>query len=234
MGCELPRGAYVQVDAQAGSIAPESATLAPQGGPGGPGSLRNKGLQTELDRIATEHPGKRLTLWFQDEARFGQKGRVCHRWFTRGQRPPGLCDQRYTWAHLFAAVRPATGQSFALVLPDLSTEAMQVFLDLFATKLAADEQAVLVADRAGWHIAEALRIPDNVVLVYLPSYSPELNPVERVWLYLRERHLSHRLLDGYDAIVDALCHLETTHRRTLPVSHPIPLSQPSQGLSGPV
>jgi transposase len=114
---------------------------------------------------------------------------VCHRWFTRGQRPPGLCDQRYTWAHLFAAVRPATGQSFALVLPDLSTEAMQVFLDLFATKLAADEQAVLVADRAGWHIAEALRIPDNVVLVYLPSYSPELNPVERVWLYLRERHL---------------------------------------------
>lgn len=131
---------------------------------------------------------------------------MCHRWFTRGQRPPGLCDQRYTWAHLFAAVRPATGQSFALVLPELSTEAMQVFLDLFATKLAADEHAVLVADRAGWHIAEALRIPDNVALIYLPSYSPELNPVERVWLYLRERHLSHRLLDGYDAIVNALCH----------------------------
>jgi DDE superfamily endonuclease len=115
-----------------------------------------------------------LTLWFQDEARFGQKGRVCHRWFTRGQRPPGLCDQRYTWAHLFAAVRPATGQSFALVLPDLSTEAMQVFLDMFAATLAPDEHAALVADQAGWHIANALRVPDNVTLVYLPSYSPEL------------------------------------------------------------
>jgi transposase len=114
---------------------------------------------------------------------------VCHRWFTRGQRPPGLCDQRYTWAHLFAAVRPATGQSFALVLPDLSTEAMQVFLDMFAAKLAPDEHAVLVADQAGWHVAHALRIPDNVSLIHLPPYSPELNPVERVWLYLRERYL---------------------------------------------
>jgi len=52
-----------------------------------------------------------------DEARFGQKGRVCHRWFTRGERPPGLCDQRFSWTHLFAAVRPATGEGFALVLP---------------------------------------------------------------------------------------------------------------------
>src|SRR4029453_5143949 len=61
-----------------------------------------------------------------------------------------------------------------------------------------DEHAALVADQAGWHIAGALRFPDNVTLIYLPSYSPELNPVERVWLYLRERHLSHRLLDGYE------------------------------------
>ena len=110
-----------------------------------------------------------------------------------------------TWAHLFAAVRPATGQSFALVLPDVSTEAMQVFLDMFAAELAPDEHAVLVVDQAGWHVAHALRIPVTVSLVYLPPYSPELNPVERVWLYLRERHLSHRLLDGYDKIVDAVC-----------------------------
>jgi hypothetical protein len=146
-----------------------------------------------------------VTLWFQDEARFGQKGRVCHRWFTRGQRPTGLCDQRYTWAHLFAAVQPATGASFALVLPELSTEAMQMFLDMFAATLMLDEHAALVIDQAGWHTAGALRIPNNISLIYLPPYSPQLNPVERVWLYLRERHLSHRLLDGYEAIVDALC-----------------------------
>ena len=79
-------------------------------------------------------------------------------------------------------------------------------LDMFAATLAPDEHAALVADQAGWHIAKALCIPDKITLVYLPSYSPELNPVERVWLYLWERHLSHRLLDGYEVMVDALCH----------------------------
>jgi transposase len=130
-----------------------------------------------------------LTLWFHDEARFGQKGRVCHRWFTRGQRPSGFCDQRYTWAHLFAAVRPATGEAFALVLPHVSTAAMNEFLAQFAATRAVDEHAVMVLDGAGWHTANALRVPDNVTLVLLPAYSPELMPVERVWLYLRERHL---------------------------------------------
>jgi DDE superfamily endonuclease len=140
-----------------------------------------------------------------DEARFGQKGRVCHRWFIRGQRPPGLCDQRYTWAHLFAAVRPATGEDFALVLPQVSTAAMNTFLGEFAAKLAEGEHAVLVLDRAGSRTAKKLAVPSNVTLVRLPPYAPQLNPVERVWLYLRERHLSHRLLDDYHAVVDALC-----------------------------
>lgn len=135
----------------------------------------------------------------------GQKGRVCHRWFTKGVRPPGLCDQRYTWAHLFAAVRPATGQGFALVLPEVSTVAMQAFLDGFAATLDADEHAAMVLDQAGWHGAHALAVPGNVTLVPLPPYAPQLNPVERVWLYLRERHLSHRLLAAYDAVVEACC-----------------------------
>ena len=65
--------------------------------------------------------------------------------------------------------------------------------------------AVLVLDRAGWHGARALTVPPNVTLVPLPPYSPELNPVERVWLYLRERFLSLRVFADYRAIVDACC-----------------------------
>ena len=103
-------------------------------------------------------------------------------------------------------MRPATGQGFALVLPETSTTAMQALLDGFSKAPAADEHAVMAADQAGWHTALALAVADNVTLVLLPPYSPELNPVERVWLFLRERHPSHRLLAGYDAIVDALCH----------------------------
>ncbi len=140
-----------------------------------------------------------------DEARSGQKGRVCHRWFARGQRPPGLRDQRYTWTHLFAAVRPATGEGFALVLPQVSTAGMNAFLARFAAKLDGDEHAVMVLDRAGWHTARRLVVPPKVTLVWLPPYSPQLNPVERLWLFLRERHLSHRLLGTYDAVADALC-----------------------------
>lgn len=82
---------------------------------------------------------------------------------------------------------------------------MQLFLDRFAPTLASDEHAAMVVDGAGWHIAHDLRGPENVTLVLQPPYSPELNPVERVWLYQRERHLSHRLLDDYDDSGDALC-----------------------------
>jgi transposase len=64
---------------------------------------------------------------------------------------------------------------------------------------------VLVLDQAGWHGSRSLVVPPNVGLVPLPPYAPELNPVERVWLFLRERFLSHRLLDGHDAILDACC-----------------------------
>lgn len=78
-------------------------------------------------------------------------------------------------------------------------------------------------DGAGWHISRELELPDDVTLLRLPPYAPELNPVERVWLYLRDRHLSHRLHRDHDAIVDAACNawrkLTTKRLRSL-CSHP--------------
>ena len=100
-------------------------------------------------------------------------------------------------------MEPGTDNAFALVMPYVDTAAMQAFLDRFSKTLATDDHAVMVLDQAGWHGSNALLVPANVTLVPLPAYSPELNPVERVWLYLKERFLSHRLLDDYDAIVDA-------------------------------
>jgi len=158
-----------------------------------------------LRYIRIRHKGKRLRLFFQDEARIGQKGRVCHVWWKRGERPPGLCDRRFTFAYIFAAVEPGTDNAFAMVMPYADTAAMQVFLDGFAKTIAEDEHAVMILDQAGWHGSNTLAVPANVTLVPLPAYSPELNPVERVWLYLKERFLSHRLLDDYDAIVEAAC-----------------------------
>ena len=82
---------------------------------------------------------------------------------------------------------------------------MSRFLAELSARIASDAHAVLVLDQAGWHGARALVVPDDITLVPLPSYSPELNPVERLWLYLRERYLSHRLLSDYEAVVDACC-----------------------------
>jgi transposase len=151
------------------------------------------------------HPGKRIALWFMDEARVGQKGRLCRRWWLRGRRPPGRCDRRFASAYIFAAVEPATGAEVALVLPEVSTAAMSLCLAAFAAGLPEDAHAALVLDGAGWHGARGLVVPANVTLVPLPPYSPELNPVERVWLYLRERFLSLRVFADYRAVVDACC-----------------------------
>jgi hypothetical protein len=123
----------------------------------------------------------------------------------KGQRPPGIADRRFASAYIFAAVRPSTGEDFALVLPWVSAAAMSTFLAGFAETVPADTHVVMVLDQAGWHGAKDLVVPDGLTLVSLPSSSPELNPVERIWLYLRERYLSHRLLADYEAVVDACC-----------------------------
>ena len=90
-------------------------------------------------------------------------------------------------------------------MPEVNTDAMQQFLDHFSATIADDEHVALILDRAGWHGANDLVVPDNITFVPLPPYSPELNCAERVWEYLKERYLSHRLHNDYDAIVEAAC-----------------------------
>lgn len=151
------------------------------------------------------HPMRRTQIWFQDEGRFGQKGRVAHRWWVRGERPLGLCDRRFSSTYIYAAVCPETGGSFALVMPKVNTKCMSRFLEEFSKAIGPEIQALLVLDQAGWHTAQQLSVPQNVSTLSLPPYSPELNPAERVWLYLRERFMSHRLFKDYDDIADACC-----------------------------
>jgi hypothetical protein len=130
---------------------------------------------------------------------------VCHRWYERGVRPPGLADRRFESLYLFAACRPGTDQAFALALPEATATAMNLFLASFSQQLAPGSHAILILDGAGWHGSPRLLVPGNVTLLPLPPYSPELNPVERIWLYLRERFLSHRVLADYKAVLDATC-----------------------------
>ena len=130
---------------------------------------------------------------------------MCHRWWRRGERAPGTRQIGYQWAYIFSAVRPDTGDDVTLVMPSVNAKVMDLFLAHFADTLDQDAHAAMMCDGAGWHDERALTVPDNVTLALLPPYSPELNPVERVWLYLRERFLSLRVLDDTEAIIDACC-----------------------------
>jgi hypothetical protein len=102
-----------------------------------------------LRTIADTHKGKRLRLFFQDESRIGQKGRVCRVWWKRGERPPGLCDRRFTFAYIFGAAKIGSDDAFALVMPEANTASMQIFLNRFSQTLPKDEVAVMYADQAG-------------------------------------------------------------------------------------
>lgn len=150
-----------------------------------------------------EHAGKRVHVRFMDEARFGQKGTTAKVWAEKGSRPTVVKQTRYEWAYLYAAVDPATGDSSALLARHVNTATMNEFLKILSADLAPDEHVVLILDRAGWHVSKDLRVPANVTLLHLPPYSPELNPVERLWLYIRSHFLSNRVLADYEHLLEA-------------------------------
>jgi transposase len=143
-------------------------------------------------------------VWFEDEARFGQKGTLTAVWADRGSRPTAPKQTAYANLHVLTAVCPATGRAEGLVAPKLNTGVVQSFLDQLSATIPAGTHVVLVWDGAGYHSASrSLVVPPNLTPVTLPPYSPELNPVERLWLYLRQHHWSNRVYRDIDALEEA-------------------------------
>jgi transposase len=115
-----------------------------------------------------------------------------------------LRDNRHDSAPLFGAICPARGVGAAIIMPAVNTEAMNEHLREISTQVTAGAHAILVCDGAGWHQQGGqLGVPDNITLLALPSYAPELNPMENVWEHLRANKLSRLVWDSYQAIVDA-------------------------------
>ncbi len=178
-----------------------------QAAPPGAGRRNRRGLQKNFARTLSAHladlpKGTPVEIWFQDEARIGQKNGIVRQWARRGTRPRQPADQRYKSAYLFGAICPARGTGAALALPFADTEAMQLHLNEISRHVAKVTHAVLL-DRAGWHTTPKLNMPKNITPILLPSRAPELNPVENVWQYLRANWLSNRVFDNYDDIIDA-------------------------------
>ena len=147
-----------------------------------------------------------VEVWHQDEARVGQQGTLTYVWADKGSRPVAVRDQRRQSAYLFGAVCAERGVGAALVLPQANTDAMSLHLAEISRHVATGAHAVVVLDGAAWHQTSGrLRVPGNISLLRLPPYSPELNPQENVWQYLRQNQLAHRVFANYDAIVEACC-----------------------------
>ncbi len=145
-----------------------------------------------------------VEIWFQDEARVGQKGTHAYVWAPVGSRPLMVRDNRHDSVHLFGAICPARGVRAAIIMPAVNTEAMNEHLKEISTQVAPGAHAMLICDGAGWHqTGGGLRVPRNITLLPLPSYSPELNPMENVWEYLRANKLCSLIWDSYEAIVHA-------------------------------
>jgi hypothetical protein len=106
---------------------------------------------------------------------------------------------------VFGAICPARGTGAALVMPTVSIEAMNQHLAEISTCVSLGAIALLILDGAGWHGSPHLIVPENIVLMPLPPYAPELNSVENIWDYLRSNFLSHCVWDTYEAILDACC-----------------------------
>lgn len=155
---------------------------------------------------AVRAAGTPIEVWHQDEARVGQQGTLTYVWAERGSRPAAPKDLCYKWAYLFGAVCPARGVGAALVLPRTNAAMMSLHLAEISRQVAPGAHAVVVLDGAGWHQEGGrLIVPDNITLLRQPSCSPELNPVEDIWQFLRQNHLSNRVFNSYDSILDACC-----------------------------
>lgn len=170
------------------------------------------------------HPGAEVHVWAQDEARYGLIPTVRRTWACIGKRPPANGRRRYQWGYMYGFVEPETGRLFNLFADAANTYVMSAALQEFAefAGLGPQRHAVLVLDNAGWHRSHDLEIPEGIHLCFLPAYSPELQPAERIWPLINEvvanrayRSLEElevvvgnrmEQLEGQSAVIKAHCH----------------------------
>lgn len=157
-------------------------------------------LAENLTSFPVQRP---LRVMFQDEARFGRISDCCYCWAKFPMRPTVKAMLTHQYVYAYGAVSILDGAFDSLVLPHVNSECMAIFLREIAGRYPNDN-IVMILDGAGWHKSQSMPIPDNIRLLLLPPYSPELNPVEHLWDELREKHFYNQAFDSLDALEDQL------------------------------
>ena len=141
---------------------------------------------------------------FQDEAGFGRISTPSYCWCPAKIRPSVPCHRVREYVYLYGAVEPATGESFFLIMDKSDTVCMNAFLQNLS-KEYADDVIILVCDNAPWHEGEQVVIPDNILILYIPPYTPEMNPIEQIWTEIRKRGFKNVLFQSLEDVVNKLC-----------------------------
>ncbi|WP_277869173.1 MULTISPECIES: IS630 family transposase, partial [unclassified Vibrio] len=156
-------------------------------------------------KIPGHVPLNDVQIWFQDEARFGQRNTTTRIWAEKGTRPRVVQQQQFEYAYLFGAVCVTTGEAEAIVVPLSNMEAMKEQLRLISQATPVGKHAVVIMDQASWHQSYLADEFENLTIIHIPPYSPELNSIEQVWSWLRQNEVANRCFENYDDIVETLC-----------------------------
>lgn len=140
-------------------------------------------LPNKVEEVKKKHPKAKIEVWSQDEHRLGLQPIIRKVWARRGQRPVVSVEPRYEWVYLYGFVCPVSGEVFWLLLPTVNILVFNLALAEFAKAIGAgpDKQIILVLDGAGWHGSPQVVVPTGIELLFLPAYSPELQPTEKLW-----------------------------------------------------
>lgn len=151
-----------------------------------------------------DFPNKKVRLMFEDEAGFGRINKPKYCWCKKGIRPTVPCHHIREYRYLYGAVEPKTGENFFLVMPNCNTDNMNVFIDKLSEEYK-DDIIILVCDGASWHKSKGLNIPENIVIMHIPAYTPEMNPIEQIWKQIRSMGFKNEIFKSLRDVMERLC-----------------------------
>lgn len=148
-------------------------------------------------------PGAKIRLFFWDEANFGRISKPSYCWCPSGVRPtvPSHIVREYT--HAFGAVDPIHGDSCFIIAPECTTVWTNEFLKILSLEFK-DDYMLVCTDNASWHKSKTLEIPDNIMIYYLPAYTPEMNPIEQIWKEVRKDGFKNTLFATLNILINKL------------------------------
>ena len=174
------------------------------------------------EKEEAEESGKKVALYFQDEAGFGLTTEIGYTWFQTGRRPELKASASRQYIHLSGAADPESGDIFLLLLPWLNTVIFQIFLNEFAkhvkNKIKSGYEIWLAIDRAGWHISNDLIVPEGIRLIVLPTGAATINPAESIWGFIRKHYTKckvHETLDDLQATLTNACNFLAKSAQTV-------------------